>query len=179
MGLLRFETLSENALRGTATDVDDQAATRVIGQVVCDAEVDETRLFLARNDVDRMAEGFLRLRDEAPAVAHLAHRVGAHGTHRAVLQVAQPLTEALQARQRSDLRLRIELALRIESVREHDELAQLVDDVDAPVDDLRDEHVETVRAEVDGGDVVRGTRSHARSEANGARERKPALHSSQ
>lgn len=170
--LLRLEAFTEDALGRAAANVHDEPTPGIVGEIVRDAEVREARFLLARDDLDRVTERLLRLRDESAAVADLPHRVRADRAHRAVLQVAQSLPETLETRERARLRLRVEPPVFVEPVRQHDQLAQFVDDVDAPADDLRDEHVETVRPEVDGGDVLERARVHARRQANSGGGRK-------
>jgi hypothetical protein len=68
---------------------------------VRDAEIDEPRLLVPRDDVDRKAERALACGRNSPMRARDAERVGRHGAHGRRMQPAQPLAEAREARERA------------------------------------------------------------------------------
>ena len=74
-------------------------------QHVRDAEVDEPRLLVAGDDVDREAERALGLRQERRRVRRDPERVGRDRAHRGRMQAAQALGEAREARERRTLRV--------------------------------------------------------------------------
>ena len=76
-------------------------------QHVRDAVVDEPRLLVAGDDVDREAERALGLRQERRRVRRDAERVGRDGAHRGRMQAPDPLAEAREAGERRALRVAV------------------------------------------------------------------------
>src|SRR6185503_4583539 len=95
--MLRLVALADDELRAAAADVDDEvrAAGRLC--VMRNAEIDEARLFDARDHFHRMPERVLGLREETGGVSRLAQRVRANDAHLMRAHVAQALTETPQA----------------------------------------------------------------------------------
>jgi len=123
-------------------------------------QVDQARLLAAGYHLDRVAKGMFGLNQESIAVARLAQRVGAHGAYATLRQVVQALTKAFEAGECAGAYLGGESLVTVESGAELYLLAQSVDDVQLLTLESGDDHVKTVGAEVDGGDVV-GRRRHA------------------
>src|SRR5690606_24168464 len=68
------------------------------------------------------------------------------------MHVPQALAEARQARERAPLRGRGKLTARLQPFGQAHGFLEAVDDRELPVAQLADDHVEAVRAEIDGGD---------------------------
>src|SRR5436190_202038 len=85
--------------------------------------------------------------------AACARRVGAHGAHGAAVEIAQPLAETLQARERPFLRGFVEALVLREPGAQANRLAQGIEGIDLVADDPHDLAVEAVRAQVDGGEI--------------------------
>jgi hypothetical protein len=122
---------------------------------VRDAQVDQSRFLDAGDDLDRVAECVAGAVHERAAAARLAQRVGADGAHALGAHVTQTLAEALEALQRAQHRLAVEPALLVEPRGETHRFAQAVDDHQLPVRVPGHDHVEAVRAQVDGREDVR------------------------
>ena len=95
---------ADDELGGAAADVHHQPLVLRRRQLVGDAEVDEARFLAARHDLDRKPERGLRAAQERGRVLGDAQGVGADRAHRPAVEVAQPLAEPLQARERPLLR---------------------------------------------------------------------------
>jgi hypothetical protein len=105
-------------------------------------------------------ECFLSLRATEDVRADDANVIGTH--------VAQSLAESLQALERSRRDFLVEATVRFEPGAEANHLAQAIEDDELAVRIARDDHVETVGAEIDGGEDVRdGLRSAARHVSDG------------
>ena len=87
-----------------AADVDHQARRRRWRQHVRDAQVDEPRLLVPGNDVDRKAERRLRLRQERRGVRRDPERVGRDRPDGGRMQSRQALAKAREAGQRGTAR---------------------------------------------------------------------------
>src|SRR5690606_11762152 len=118
-----------------------------------DAEVDQPRLLDARDHLDGMpAERVLRRGKEDLGVLRAAQRARADDPDLIRVHVAQPLTEALQARERAPLAFAVEGAVLVETRCDSDHLAQPVENREPAVMCASDDDVEAVGPEIDGGD---------------------------
>ena len=100
---MRLELATEDEFRAAAADVNDQPGFGTVLQRfegVRHTEIDETRLLATADDFDAVAERPLGGLDEVQAVARLAQGVGADDADVAGGQVANALTQALEASQR-------------------------------------------------------------------------------
>ena len=154
-----LEALADDALRASSADVDDEASPGVVGERVRDAQVDDARLLVPRDDLDRVPEGASRLGQKLPRVLRLAQGVGAHRPDVDALHPGQPLAEPLEDLDAAPLRLLGEVVGLVEPGRELTALAHAVDDLELAPADTRDEHVEAVRSEIDGCELVGHDRS--------------------
>ena len=147
-------TVSDHELHAPAADVEDQAGMLVQCHGRANGEVDEAPLLLGRNHarVDpRAAPGFL---DELAAVPGLAHR-GRRGAQDAVhVHAARELAEALEGLDRAPHRRALQHAGPERPAADLGDLALAVHDLEAPAfGGAGDDHVDRVRADVDGGDA--------------------------
>jgi hypothetical protein len=90
----------DDELGGAAADVHDQPLLLGSGQLVGHPEIDEARFLAPGHDLDGELERGLRPAEERGCVLGDPQRVGAHGAHRAAVEIAQPLAKPLQARER-------------------------------------------------------------------------------
>jgi hypothetical protein len=144
--------LAEDALGAAAADVDHQPPVLGAGGQVRDAHVDQACLLAAGDHFDGMAQRFAGLEQESLGVVRLAQRAGADGAHAAGRHHAQALAETLQALQGALDGALCQPLRGIEPVGQRDALAQPVEHHELPVDVLGDNHVETVRTQIDGRD---------------------------
>ena len=152
-----LEPLPDDELGAPASDVHDEPPPSVVRQGVGHAEIDEPGLLVPGDDLDGVAQRPLGRNEELRAPAHGAQRVGAHRPHLAPAQTAQSLPEPPQARQGALAGLGGQPTVLVQPRRELQLLAELIDHLQRPaVADLRDDHVEAVGAQVDGGQGVAG-----------------------
>ncbi|MNP28510.1 hypothetical protein D3C76_1214780 [compost metagenome] len=123
-----------------------------------DAEVDQARFLAAGDDFHRVAKDGFGAADEVGAVARLAQGVGAHHPYRARRHAADELGEALQAVEAALHGFLAEQAFLADAGGQLDFLAKPLKDADLAVVGLGQDHVETVGAEVEGGDQREGLR---------------------
>jgi len=113
---------------GAAADVHHQAAFAGDGQRVGHAHVDQAPLFLARDDLDRVADGLFGQRQEDGAIARHAHGRRGHHAHGIELEAGQDGAKALQAGQRR-LHGRLgQVAIGIQAGGQPDRVAHALDD---------------------------------------------------
>ena len=87
-------------------------------------------------------------------------RIRADDAHAFRFHVVQPLSEPLQARERSVGRLARQPLLLVQTGAEPHHLAQTIQDDELPVRVTGDDHVETIGAQIDRGDDVRDFAGH-------------------
>src|SRR4029077_993765 len=97
--LERSQLLADDELGAAAADVDHQAPAGLLRHGVRDAGIDEARLFHAGDDLDRVAECLTGALEEGLLAMRHAQRVGADDADAVGVHVAQPLSEALEARE--------------------------------------------------------------------------------
>jgi hypothetical protein len=149
-----LEPLARDHFRAAAADVDDKTVLVPGLEAVGNTEINEACLLSSGNDFDRVSEHRLGPVQECVRVAGLAQGIGSHCSHAAARQVPQPLSEAIQTRQRVFLGpVRQHLVL-IQAGAQTDGLPQAIDHHELVVMDLGDDQVETVGAEVHGGDGI-------------------------
>ncbi len=146
---LRLETLADDQLGRAAADVHHEALVLGGRQRVGDAEIDESRLLAARDDLDREAERLARLAQEGGRVLRDAQCIGADRAHGVARQAAQPLAELGQHLERPRLARAVEPLVGGEAGAELGLLAQRVERVDLAVHDAPDQEMEAVGSEVD------------------------------
>ena len=103
-----------------------------------------------------MTDHGFRARNEFPAVARFAQRIGADDADAVGLQMTQPLAETRQTFDAAIHRRARQRVVRVEPCGESHHLLQPVDDVDAAVVLLRDDEVEAVRSEIERGELSIG-----------------------
>lgn len=130
---------ANNAFCRTASDIDDQASAGIMSHIVRDAEINEPRFLTARDDLDRMAEGPLRLSYEGLCVVGAAQRIGPHRTHALVRKMPKALSKLAKAFQRALLRGGRQIPFGIQPGRQQDSLLEPIDDVETIVYHTRDE----------------------------------------
>jgi len=116
------------------------------------AEVDQARLLATGDDLDGMAERLLRLLEEARRIPGLAQGIGADRAHAAARHVAQALAEACQALERPFGGLPAEVVVIVEATAQAHHFLEPVENLGLAILQAHDDHVETVRSEVDGGE---------------------------
>ena len=122
------------------------------GQHVRDAEVDEPRLLVAADDVDREAERRFGLRQERSRVGRRAERLRRDRAHRRRVQAAQSLGETREAREGRPLRGRGQPALAIDARADAQRLAHRVEPENVVAFDAPDLEAKAVAAHVDDGE---------------------------
>jgi hypothetical protein len=98
-------------------------------------------------------------------VRDLSKRAGPDRTHRGVRHEAEALSEALKTLHGPIGDFDRESTVGVQSFRERDALAQSIEHVEVALRVLGDDHVEAVRAEVDGGDGFDRLALHRREPA--------------
>jgi len=121
--VLRVAAAADGELRAAAADVDDQPPFGAARQRLRDAGIDETRFFLAGNDLDRMTDGLAGALEERAIALEPAQCAGADDVHAIGAHVQQPLAEAFQARDRARRYFGIEAAVLVDAVPQPDHLA--------------------------------------------------------
>ena len=128
-------------------------------QHVRDAEVDEPRLLVAGDDVDREAQRALGLRQELRRVLRDAERVGRDGAHRRRVQAAQPLARSGRGRRAPRAaRCGVQVAVGVDARAHAQRLAPGVEAEDLVALDAADLEPEAVGAHVDDGERRGGER---------------------
>src|SRR5690606_19451913 len=107
----RLVTFADDELRAAAAYVDNKRRPGASVDMLRNAEVDQTRLFHARNDFDGMPQGRFGGNEESLHVTRAAQSAGADDPHLVRLHVAQPLAKAPQTLQRAFLAFVIEVAV--------------------------------------------------------------------
>ncbi|MNM94199.1 hypothetical protein D3C81_1065950 [compost metagenome] len=152
----RVEALADDELGAAAADVGHQALALGVRQAVRHAEVDQARLLATGDQLHLMAEQLLGAADEHRTVARLAQGVGGDDAHRALRQAMDQLGVAAQAVEAAGHRRLVEVALLVEAGGQLDLLAEAVEQADLALVDARQDHVDAVGADVDGGDQGKG-----------------------
>ena len=147
LGQARDQGRAEDHLGRPPADVDHKARL-VAGLQVRDADVDEARLFAARDDLDVLAQSLLRAQQKGVAVARFTQRLCGHGAHALRCEARQPRGKAAQADQAALHGFFGEHAVGVEAGTQAHGLLQVVDAAIAFVVDLRDLQAKTVRAHV-------------------------------
>src|SRR5476651_1398864 len=148
----RLEALPDDEF-GTATaDIGHQAFARGIGQGVRHAEVDQARFFTAGNHLYGVAQDFLGAADEFATVTGFTQGVGADDTNGPRRHAIDQLGKALEAIEPALHGLFVELTFFVYSGGQLNFLAQPFKNADLTLIGFGYNHVEAVRAQVDGGD---------------------------
>ena len=119
-----------------------------------DAEVDQARFLAAVDHFDGVAQRGFGRHQERQRRAQLAHGVGRQRTHAIGRNIADALAEAGQTFQRALPRLGRQTALAIQPIGHAHRLAQAVHHSQLTEQVARDDHVEAVGTQVDGGQQV-------------------------
>src|SRR5690606_4813244 len=126
---LRLASLADDQLRAAAADVDDERRSRPARRMVRHTAIDQPRFLDAGDHLDQMAaERFLGGREKRFGVLRPAQRARANDPHPIRLHIAKALTEALQARERALLAVRVEAAAPVEAGRKPNHLAEPIED---------------------------------------------------
>jgi len=155
---LRIGTTADDQLGAAAADINHQPARpRMAARIhtVSHAVIDQARFFDAGDDADFVTERFFGGGNEGAAILQPAQRVGTDHAHAVRRQLAQTLTEALKAGQGARLGLARQLAVGAEAGGEAHGFTQPVQHLQLAVVLARDQHVETVGAEIDRGHLGR------------------------
>jgi len=149
------KSAADDDLGAAAADVHHQAvAAAVGGQAVGNTAVDQACLLDAGDDLDRVAQRLFRAFEELRGVLRAAQGIRTDDAHVFRRQPGQALSKSAQALQRAFLRRGVHVAGLVEAIGQADLFAQAVDQLEAAAVHLRDDHVKTVRAEIDGGDLL-------------------------
>ena len=149
------QPVADDELRAAAADVDHESLAALVRRRVRHPEVNQSRLFDAGDDFDRVAERVARALQESPAAVRLAQGVGADDAHAFGAHVAQALAEPFEALQCTLGRVATEAALFVEARSESNHLAQAIEHDQLPVVVTGDDHVKAVGAEVNRREDVR------------------------
>jgi hypothetical protein len=103
-----------------------------------------------------MVDDRFRLTDELRPIARFAQGIGTHYTYRALRQVVDQLGEAAQAVETTLHGLVVEHTVFVDAGGQLDLFAQPLDDAHFAVAGASQDHMEAVRAEIEGGDHRRG-----------------------
>src|SRR5690606_25885013 len=145
------QPLPHDQLGTPSPDVHDEAPPGLARRGMRNAEIHEPRFFDARDNFDGKSERGARAIEERAPAARSAERVRADDANARRLHVGKSLAESLQALDRPLDRSALKTALLVEPGRETDHLTQTIDDHELPVRITGDDHMEAVRAEIDGG----------------------------
>ncbi len=88
VGFHEVATVGRDDLRAAAADIDDEYAFVALGPNALHAEVNEARLFTARNDFDGGAHRFRRARQKLALIARVANGAGGDDAHAHHVQFA-------------------------------------------------------------------------------------------
>ncbi len=146
------KTEADDDLGASAADIHDETTLGPGRQVMGNAEIDETRFFAARDDLDRVAERRLGTGKKVAVGRELTQGIGADCPHAAGREVAKPLTETLQAGQGAIDDLRVEPLVLAQAFAEPDHLLESIGDLHVTVADAGHDHVKAVGSEIDGCD---------------------------
>ena len=149
---LRGQAAADDEFGRAATDVDDQARRLRRRQHVADAKIDEARLLMTRDDVDRKAERGLRLRKECRGILRDPECVGGHGAHGGRMQAGQAFPETREARQRGALGCGRQAAIFVHARAEANRFAPGVETEDLVAFDASHLEPEAVRSQVHDGE---------------------------
>src|SRR2546426_10706207 len=138
-----------------SADIDNEAPSGLAWHRVRDPRVDESRLFHAGDDFDRMAQRLACALEKSLLAMRNAQGVGAHHAYAVGAHVAQSLPEALQAGKRPRRDVLVDATILLDARGQAHHLAQPIDDDELPVRESRHDHVEAVGAEIDGREDVR------------------------
>jgi hypothetical protein len=150
----RLHLLADDAFGRAAADVHHEAVVLHQGQRVRDPEIDEARLLVPGDHLDRESERALRLAHELLRILRDTQRVGADHAHRAPGHSREALGELAQRAQRSLLRVVVEALVGAEACAQAHGLLQRIQRVDLLADHATDGEVEAVGAQVDGAEGV-------------------------
>jgi hypothetical protein len=125
--LERLQTLTDNELGASSTNIDDQPPLVVTCHPLRHAEVDQARFLAAGDDVDAASQRSLGDHQEGVRVLHAAKGLGADCPQVFSRDAAQPLTEPGQAGISTVLDRRVQPSLIIQAATEADHLLDPVD----------------------------------------------------
>ena len=147
---LVIEALADDELGAAAADVHHQyLALDVLG--MGDPLIDETRLFLAADDLDGVVEHLGRLAHELAGVAGTAQGIGAGDADLIRLDVGQPLGKQGEAVEAPGHGFGRHAALAVHSLCQPHPLFYPIDDLQPSFGEAGDDHVKAVRAKIHGG----------------------------
>ena len=112
------------------------------------AQVNQTSLVTAWDDVDAVAERLAELPQYLARVAGLAERVRPDSPHLPGAKIPEPLAKQGEALDRAFLRLFVERAVFLKARRQAHRLPEAIDDLNAAVIHTGDHHVKAVRPQV-------------------------------
>jgi hypothetical protein len=118
------------------------------------SQINKARLFTARDDVDRVTECILGLREKSAGVTRYPQRVGANCPDPLRWNFAQTLAEPLQTLDGTFTRVRGESMVLVQATCKTDHLLNAVDDVQLTVYNSGNFQVKTVGAEVNRGNHI-------------------------
>jgi hypothetical protein len=110
--------------------------------------IDEASLFHARDDLDRMSQGFAGSFEKRLLPVSHAQSIRADDTDTGCLHITQTLTKTLEAGNRTRRDLLVDAAILFNAGRKAHHLTETVNDDDLAVRVAGNDHVKTVRPEV-------------------------------
>ena len=154
---LRLEAFADDEFGAAAADVDHQPSPSGRRRGVCDTRVDQPRFFHARDDLDGMTERSARPIEERLLTMGTAQRVGADHPDAVCVDVAQPLSEPLEASERTRGDIPVEPPFLVHAGAKANHFAKTIHHDQLTVGVAGDDQVETVGAEVNGGEQLWGS----------------------
>jgi hypothetical protein len=145
---------TDHALGAAAANVDHEATLVAISQVLCDAEVDQSSLFAAGQDLDLGTERLRREPQEDATVAYATERGGTNRADSMLGHKLESLTEALEGVKGAGLDHRVEPTADLETLGQRHAFAQLIDNVGASVYLPGHHKMKRVRPEIDRGEAL-------------------------
>ncbi len=162
--------VADRELHAAAADVHHQGRRGVELERALHPQVVEAPLLLGRDHARRDPGGLAGRGDEATRIARLAHRRGGGAEDAVHLATPRQLDEPRQRLDRALHRLGAQAAVAERSAADLHDLALAVHDLEARrAAGARDDHVDRVAADVDGGDVHGGLRGWRRARSRASR----------
>ncbi|STQ60954.1 Uncharacterised protein [Pseudescherichia vulneris] len=119
------------------------------------AHKDQSGFFVARDDLNRVGDDLLRTLEEISGVGGLAQSVGANNADVSRVEALQAFGKQRQAAQAALNRLFAQNAVLIQAVGQMHALLQAANDLHGAIHHTGNDHVETVRTEIDRSKLLR------------------------
>ena len=125
-----------------------------IGQRVGHADIDQTRFFTARDDLDRKTQRGLGANQKLRRILGHTQGVGSHRPHLVRIEPGQSLAKAAQRHGAARLRRRIEVFLRRQPGSQPYWLLEPIERIDLPPNDAPDLKAKAVGTQIDCGNQI-------------------------